>query len=116
MRVMISQPMAGIDDEEIRFKFNKLMKEFNKLHIDVVDNIWQDEPSEGAYNTEPLFYLAKSINAMGQVDAVYFADGWQNARGCVIEHEICEAYGIMILETGWLKNPTFDPYCKPFRK
>lgn len=110
MRVMISQPMAGIDDEEIRFRFNKISKEFSKLHIDVVDNIWQDSPQEGFYNTEPLFYLAKSINAMGQVDAVYFAEGWQNARGCVIEYEICKAYGIKILDTDWLKDKTFNPY------
>lgn len=102
MRIMISQPMAGVSDEELRMKFNALSKEFAKLHIDVVDNIWQDAPTEGNYYTEPLFYLAKSINAMGQVDAVYFSPGWQNARGCCIEHKICELYGITILDDDFL--------------
>lgn len=34
---------------------------------------------------------------MANADAVYFMEGWQNARGCVIEHMICEKYGIKIL-------------------
>lgn len=109
MRVLISQPMAGLTDEEIRYNFERLSKEFAKLHIDVVDNIWQDNPPEGAFNTEPLWYLSKSINAMGQVDAVYFADGWDNARGCIVERHICELYGIRILETNWLASKEFDP-------
>ena len=113
MRVLISQPMAGLSDEEIRYKFERLSKEFAKLHIDVVDNIWQDAPAEGTFNTIPLFYLAKSVNAMGQVDAVYFADGWKSARGCLIERQICELYGIRILETNWLKSGEFDPYHMP---
>lgn len=108
MRVLISQPMAEVPDEELRMRFNKLKEEFAKLHIDVVDNIWQDCPPEGSFNCDPLFYLAKSVNAMGQVDAVYFAEGWKRARGCVVERHICEAYGIKILETEWLTGG-FDP-------
>lgn len=28
------------------------------------------------------------------VDAVYFVDGWQEARGCRIEHDAAVAYGV----------------------
>ena len=28
---------------------------------------------------------------------VYFAKGWENARGCKIEHEVALAYGLEII-------------------
>ena len=31
-------------------------------------------------------------------DIVYFAEGWQNTRGCVIEHECAVRYGIPIIK------------------
>jgi hypothetical protein len=30
-------------------------------------------------------------------DAAYFVDGWQNARGCKIEHRVCVDYSVKIL-------------------
>ena len=47
---------------------------------------------------KPLFYLAKSIDAMSKVDAVIFMKGWENARGCKIEHEIAVRYNKFIKE------------------
>ena len=38
-------------------------------------------------------YLAKSIELLADADIVYFANGWQEARGCKIEHDCVIAYG-----------------------
>ena len=54
------------------------------------------------YNHPGLFYLAKSIDAMANVDAVYFAENWSTARGCRIERKICENYGVKALESDFL--------------
>ena len=34
---------------------------------------------------------------MTNADCAYFMKGWNEARGCIIEHEVCERYGIPII-------------------
>lgn len=100
MKVMISLPMRNRSDEEIKRQIKDISEQFAKLHIDTVDNFFTDE-IEG-YNNEALFYLGKSIDLIGKVDAVYFAPGWRTARGCIIERRVCEEYGVKILDEDFL--------------
>lgn len=54
--------------------------------------------------------MAKSIDAMANVDAVYFAEGWAKARGCRLERMVCQNYGVKILDSDFLfekEKPTF---------
>lgn len=60
----------------------------------------------GQYNTEnrargvvqiPLCFLAKSLENMSMCHAAYFCKGWENARGCKIEHDAAVAYGLEII-------------------
>ena len=37
MKVMISLPMSGRNDDEVKARMSYLKKEFAKLHIEVVD-------------------------------------------------------------------------------
>lgn len=46
----------------------------------------------------PIYCLGESIKLMQNADIVIFAPGWENARGCRIEHKVCEEYGIYFLE------------------
>ena len=48
---------------------------------------------------------------MHNVDAVYFDDGWFKARGCRIENAVCQEYGIKILTSDFLFEPT-QPHIK----
>ena len=64
-----------------------------------------EDPPEGVYNYPALYYLAKSIDVIGKVDAVFFAKGWQLARGCKIEREIAKAYGVKILDYDFIEEP-----------
>lgn len=34
---------------------------------------------------------------LADADVIYFADGWEDARGCVIEHECAIRYGLNII-------------------
>lgn len=45
----------------------------------------------------PLCFLAKSLENMSLCHTVYFCKGWENARGCKIEHEAAVAYGLDII-------------------
>jgi hypothetical protein len=47
---------------------------------------------------KPLHYLAKSLEYLAEADIAYFAPGWENARGCRIEHQCAVEYGIDIID------------------
>jgi len=97
MKVMISQPMAGVKDKDIKAIRDDITKKFNELHIEVVDSFDTKDAPKEVYNP-PVYYLGRTImNWLHSVDAVYFVDGWRDARGCRIEHEICKEYGIKCL-------------------
>lgn len=96
MKVMISQPMRFKTNEQIKKERENLIKKLNSKGYEVVDTIIsQDAPKD---SDESIFYLSKSIEFIGKVDAVVFMKGWENARGCVIEHEVARKYGKFIME------------------
>ena len=102
MKVMISQPMRGKSEEQIKNERANVIEKFNKLHIEVVDTIFTDEAPKNS--NEAVHYLAKSIDAMKYIDAIYFMKDWQIARGCKVERKVAEEYGIKILDTDFLEE------------
>lgn len=95
LKIMISQPMNGKSEEQIRNERAELVKELEEKGHKVVDTIFTEKAPEGDAR---LYYLAKSIEVMSKVDAVIFMPGWENARGCKIEHEIAVKYNKFIKE------------------
>lgn len=103
MKAMLSQPMAGKTNEEIIATRERAIKALEESGYEVVNTLFTDE----WYSTEsmkergvvqiPLCFLAKSLENMSKCDAVYFCEGWKNARGCRIEHEIAVEYGLDII-------------------
>ena len=90
MKIMISQPMRGKTNEEIRKEREKLIHQLELNGHEVVDTIINEEPPKNI--DEAIYYLAKSIEFIGKADAVYFMKGWEKARGCKIEHEVAVEY------------------------
>jgi len=95
LKIMISQPMKGKTEEQIRSERAELVKKLEEKGHEVVDTIFAEETPEGDAR---LYYLAKSIEAISKVDAVVFMPGWEKARGCQIEHEIAVKYNKFIKE------------------
>ena len=100
---MLSQPMAGKTNEEIVATREKAIEVLTSKGYEVVNTLFTDE----WYNHEnmekrgvvqiPLCFLAKSLENMSLCHAAYFCKGWENARGCRIEHEAAKAYGLEII-------------------
>ncbi len=98
LKVFISQPMNGKTDSEIhgeQFLICAKLGSILKTNYTVIDSFLRDEPSGGCV---PLKYLAKSLELLADADVAFFAKGWEDARGCRIEHECAKSYGIMIIE------------------
>lgn len=92
IKIFISQPMRGKTDEEIlaeRADAIQSAKDATGEEVEVIDSFFQ-----GADLTHPLEYLGESLKLLAKADIAYFAPGWNKARGCLIEHECAEQYGI----------------------
>ena len=100
---MLSQPMAGKTDEEIVATREKAMAALQEKGFEVVNTLFTDEwyskrnMAERGVVKIPLCFLAKSLENMSLCHAAYFCKGWENARGCKIEHEAAKAYGLEII-------------------
>lgn len=103
MKAMLSQPMANKTEEEIVFTREKAIKELTKLGYEVVNTLFTDDwyskekMEERGVVQIPLCFLAKSLENMSKCHVVYFCKGWENARGCKIEHDAAVAYGLNII-------------------
>ena len=91
IKVMISQPMRGKTNEQIRQEREALVKRLEKDNFEVVDTIIVENAPKGC--NEAIYYLSKSIEFISKADIVYFMKGWEEARGCKIENKICQDYG-----------------------
>lgn len=102
-KAMLSQPMAGKTDKEIIETREKAIKVLESNEYEIVNTLFTDEWYSNEKMVErgvvqiPLCFLAKSLESMSLCHAAYFCKGWENARGCRIEHEAAKAYGLEII-------------------
>lgn len=98
MKIFISQPMRGKTKEEIlsvrQLAIEEAERELGE-RVEVIESYFEDAPNDG---NVPLWHLGKSIVLLSSADAVYFAKGWEDARGCRIERICAEQYGVRIIE------------------
>lgn len=94
MKLMISQPMRGKTEQQIRDERIELIKQLENEGYEVVDTIFAEEAPKDCDTA--LYYLSKSIDAMSRVDGLVFMPGWQDARGCRIEFQVALEYGKFI--------------------
>lgn len=90
MKVMISQPMRGKTNEQIKQERKQLVKEIENNGDIVLNTIFDEVPKNV---DEAVWFLSKSIEYLSKADKVIFMKGWEYARGCKIEHEVAVEYG-----------------------
>lgn len=103
MKAMLSQPMNGKADEEIKATRDKAIAVLTSKGYEVINTLFTDEwhskekMEERGVVQIPLCFLAKSLENMSLCHAAYFCKGWESARGCKIEHDAAIAYGLDII-------------------
>ena len=93
MKVFISQPVRGKTIEEMQEERKSIKEELEKQGYEVINSVL--DISEGK---SPVYYLAKSLELLDEADCVVFMKGWQEARGCRVEHMTAVEYGKFIKE------------------
>lgn len=95
-KLFISQPMVDKTDAEIKAVRKKAIENAKKLvndEIEVIDSFLEGAP----HDANPLWFLSKSIGLLATADVAYFANGWDEYRGCTMEHILAEKYGIPVI-------------------
>lgn len=89
--------MKGKTDEEILRVREKAIKSAENMlgePVEVIDSFFQSAPADA----RPLWFLGKSLELLATADVAYFANGWEEARGCRIENMCAIEYGIDVIE------------------
>lgn len=103
VRLFISQPMRGKTDEQIESEREKLVEIAEAVYfggggVEVIDSFFKGGLDVPAGAKAPLYYLSKSLELLATADVAIFAEDWQGARGCRIEHECAKRYRVPMIE------------------
>lgn len=96
-KLFISQPMRGKTDAEILAVRQNAIKTAEKLlgePVEIIDSFFKAVPVDA----KPLWFLGKSLELLSTADVAYFASGWNDYRGCKIEHTCAVEYSIDRIE------------------
>lgn len=107
MRVMISQPATGMNNDQMA----RARAEVVAMLEEQGHEVWGEETIREpipAYVREELWQLGRRFQAMAGADAVYFMDGWEKDRRCRLEYEACGNYGITVM--GDKRNQKLEKY------
>lgn len=91
LQVFISQPMSGKTDKEIKEERTRIVSKISEYvtePFEIIDSFFEVAP----HDAKPLWFLGKAIELLSSADLAYFSKGWENARGCRIEHECAVEY------------------------
>lgn len=116
--VFVSVPMKGKDDAliersiqlaKVQYCHIKKVNAENVIFVDGFHNVYQkysDTEKEliAMEKNEAIYWLGNSIALMCQVDEVIFAQGWEHARGCNIEEQVANNYGIPMIKMTKVKS------------
>ena len=84
-------------DDEIKAERTKAILSAEKIigeQVEVIDSFFENAPADA----KPLWFLGKSLELLAGADVAYFVPGWNEARGCVIEHTCAVEYNIDRIE------------------
>lgn len=95
-KVFISQPMKDRSEIDIINERDAAIAELEEQFGEPVEEVQSYSPANK--NGHPLASLGRAIQCMAEADVAYFCDGWEDARGCKIEHECATQYGIEVIE------------------
>lgn len=96
-KIYISQPTSGREYDAIMAERKALIA--NAAVALRTDDLEVFGSCLGAYNEKRhLRLLAWELEKMADADAVIFAPGWKEARGCRVERLAAAEYGVPIID------------------
>lgn len=99
-KLFVSQPMRGLTADEIVAERNRIILKAQEAMGEAVNPLpsFVETYDVGLTERTPVRFLANSIAILADADVAVFGKGWEEARGCRIEHKVCMDYDIDIVE------------------
>ena len=92
MKVYISLPITGHDLTEVRRRAEEAKQLLTGMDHEPVSPL-DVSPNHDATYAE---HIGRDIAALLGCDAVLFLDGWQESKGCTLEHAAAKIYNKLI--------------------
>ena len=95
IKIMLSRPMKGKTRKEIEKEEKEmanLLFDKYKDNCEIISSIVENHKEKSE-----LECFSESILFMSMADVLAMGFGWENARGCKLEHEIAKAYGVPVI-------------------
>lgn len=93
----ISQPMAGKTTERIKWEREQYLEQIEAEGYVPLDTVFEEYQTSTVKHKE-VFFLGRALERIGHADVAFFMPNWESARGCRFEHQVCEEYGVPIVE------------------
>lgn len=92
VKVFVSIPIQGKSRADVVVQQQSIIERLRRECPEawLVESYWD--------YVNPLRGLAENLARLSEADVIYFVKGWQEARGCRIEHLTAEEYGKKIIE------------------
>ena len=94
-KLFVSVPMKGRTEEEIKAsiqKMKKIAEIYEGEELELIDSYIEDNPPKDS--KEAVWYLGESLKKLAQADVFIGIDDIYDWKGCRIETNTAEAYGI----------------------
>lgn len=88
MKIYISLPISGRDIEEVEARCRFATGVIEKKGHTAVSPLEVSPDTDAPYSA----HMGNDIAALLECDAVLFLDGWQESKGCQLEHKAAELY------------------------
>lgn len=98
MKIFISLPMHNRSQEDIQKDIQIARTAITAIFPNQELTILHNNGCIAPASAGRLFYLGSAIQRLDHADAVYFCPGWEDSKGCQVEHFVCELYGIQRIE------------------
>lgn len=99
-RLFVSQPMHGKTEDEIIEARDKAIERLSRRlneGFEVAESYFtEDEPKD--VKNSGVYWLGKSLELLSKCDLALFIGDWYDYRGYQIKYQVCENYGIEIME------------------
>lgn len=98
MKVFISQPMRDKTDEQIKkerkIAANIIKEMYPDEEVEIIDSFFEGAP----HDAKPLWFLGESFKKLSGADIAVFIGDWRDYRGCKMEFNAANEYGIETFE------------------
>lgn len=93
MKIYISLPISGRDESEAREEAARMEAAINCIGCEAVN------PFKLYAGNNPTYadYICADLRALMDCEAVYFAPGWRESKGCKLEHSAAVIFGKGVL-------------------